>query len=231
MYSHGVRSLNLVPQTELTALVTNPYLRYPSVGFITIFTPCGSVQPIQYPTFYKQCTNANGENSRHHLLQSISSYHLECHSNALPDNSLLALKGFGIENYEVCEAIRDEILTKISGPTSLMKEEEGKEKKNIFDTDRLRRIKSFSGILIQSPDLKKRKSESKLQKQKYPTILRTLSTSQKLMDFKEVSDVIWKFYETHQQVKGVYIEKMRLRDALYTVIKRVFPCKLTLYKG
>ena len=36
---------------------------------------------------------------------------------------------------------------------------------------------------------------------------------------------MWDYFESHQQMKELYIGKMKLRDALYGVMKAVFPCK------
>ena len=40
----------------------------------------------------------------------------------------------------------------------------------------------------------------------------------------QMSEVIKNFGATRQQDKNLYIGKMNLRDALYDVIKTVFPC-------
>jgi len=39
-----------------------------------------------------------------------------------------------------------------------------------------------------------------------------------------MSEVIMSFTAIHQQDKNLYVLKMKLRDALYDVIKSVFPC-------
>ena len=41
----------------------------------------------------------------------------------------------------------------------------------------------------------------------------------------QISSVIWGRYERFKQTEAVYESKMKLREALFTIVKGVFPCK------
>ena len=51
-----------------------------------------------------------------------------------------------------------------------------------------------------------------------------LALNSRGIDLLQMSEVIMSYCATHQQDKNMYIGKMKLRDALYDVIKTVFPC-------
>ncbi len=61
-------------------------------------------------------------------------------------------------------------------------------------------------------------------------VLNTMITCVKLQF--QITQVIWQYFDESRQSLELYQRKMWLRDALYTVMKGVFPCMycLLLYK-